>query len=71
LAGWIARLLGQLPDCLFVAEDTFAREQGWEITTTTGRFGIGARSYRDPRFSQRAAAARTGPEGTQGRAGEL
>jgi hypothetical protein len=62
LAGWIAPLQQQLSDCLFADEDTFARGHGWEITKITGRFGFGARSYRDPRFSQRVAAARQGPE---------
>jgi hypothetical protein len=54
LAGWIARLQRQLSDRLFAAEDAFAREHEWEITRTTGRFGFGTRSYRDPRFGQRS-----------------
>jgi hypothetical protein len=66
LAGWIARFQRQLCDRLFAGEDAFAREHGWEITQTTGRFGFGARSYRDPRFGARAAA-RQGPECTGGR----
>ena len=24
--------------------------QGWTVTASTGRFGFGARTYRDPRF---------------------
>jgi hypothetical protein len=53
LARWIARLKRHLSDRLFAGEDALAREHGWEITTSTGRFGLGARNYRDPRFSQR------------------
>jgi hypothetical protein len=56
LAGWIARLQRQLSDRVFADGDTFACEQGWEITKTTGRFGFSARGYRDPRFGQRATA---------------
>jgi hypothetical protein len=56
LAAWIAQLQRQLSDRLFAEGDTFARGQGWEITKSTGRFGFGARIYRDPRFGQRAAA---------------
>jgi hypothetical protein len=67
LAAWIARLQRQLSDRVFAGGDAFAREHGWEITKTTGRFGFCARNYRDPRFSQRAAAGRQGPECTVGR----
>jgi hypothetical protein len=67
LAEWIARLQQQLSDRLFADADAFAREHGWQITKTTGRSGFGARSYRDPRFGQRAAAARQGPEYNGGR----
>jgi hypothetical protein len=67
LARWIARLQQQLSDSGFTDGDAFASEHGWQITKTTARFGFGARSYRDPRFGQRAAAARLGPESTGGR----
>jgi hypothetical protein len=67
LAGWIAELQRQVSSCVFADGDAFAYEHGWQITKTTGRFGFGAHSYRDPRFSQRAAVARQGPEGTGGR----
>jgi hypothetical protein len=59
-AGWVARLLRQLSDRVFADGDAFARENGWEITKTTGRFGFGARSYRDPRFGPRTAAGSQG-----------
>ena len=63
-AGWVARLLRQLSDRVFAGSDAFARENGWEITKTTGWFGFGARSYRDPRFGPRPKAARQGAEYT-------
>jgi hypothetical protein len=37
--------------------DAFAEQAGWATTKTAGRFGFGARIYRDPRFAQRQAAA--------------
>jgi hypothetical protein len=61
-AGWVARLLRQLSDRVFAGGDVFALRNGWEITKTTGRFGFGARSYRDPRFGPRTAAASQGTE---------
>jgi hypothetical protein len=61
----LARLQQQLSDCVFCAGDAFARGNGWEITKTTGRFGFGARSYRDPRFGPGAATAHRGPECTR------
>jgi hypothetical protein len=63
-AGWLARLQRRLSDRVFAAGDAFARQNRWQITKTTGRFGFGARSYRDPRFGPRAATARRGPEYT-------
>jgi hypothetical protein len=35
------------------AGDVAAKQYGWTVTETTGRFGFGARSYRDPRFDGR------------------
>jgi hypothetical protein len=67
LEGWIAQLQRQLSGRLFAGGDAFAREHRWEITKTTGRFGFGARTYRDPRFSQRVATARQSPECADGR----
>ena len=63
-AGRVARLLRQLSDRVLAGGDAFARENRWEITKTTGRFGFGARSYRDPRFGPCTAAARQRPEYT-------
>jgi len=58
----IARLQRQLSDRLFAKGDAFARERGWEITKSTGRFGFGSRTYRDPRSGQDDAAGQ-GKEG--------
>jgi hypothetical protein len=63
LGAWMARLQRLLSDRLFAQGDAFAREQGWETTKSTGRFGFGARSYRDSRFGQRGVA-RQGEECT-------
>lgn len=32
--------------------DAFALQAGWTLTRTTGRFGFGSRTYRDPRFDR-------------------
>ena len=37
-----------MSDRLHADGDALARERGWTITTTTGRFGFGGRVYRDP-----------------------
>lgn len=56
LAAWVARLQRLLSDRMFAEGDAFAREQGWESTKSTGRFGFGTRIYRDPRFGLRPTA---------------
>jgi hypothetical protein len=55
---WIAQRQHQFSDHLHADGDAFARERGWTITTTTGRFGFGGRVYRDPRFDHLAVDAR-------------
>ncbi len=40
-----------------VPEATDARARGWTVTESTGRLGMGARTYHDPRFSTRPRAA--------------
>jgi hypothetical protein len=59
-AGIVARILAwalhhprALSDQLHAAADERARQYGWEITKSTGRFGFAARTYRDPRFDER------------------
>jgi hypothetical protein len=53
----ITRLQHRLSDRVHARGDTFAGQAGWTTTKTTGRFGFGARVYRDPRFGQRHAKA--------------
>jgi hypothetical protein len=67
LARWIARLQQPLSDRLFADADAFAREHGWQLTRTTGQFGFGARTYRDPRFGQHPAAPDSGLSPRPGR----
>jgi hypothetical protein len=50
LSAWIGRRQRELSDRVHACGDQRASRQGWEIATSTGRFGFGARSYRDPRF---------------------
>jgi hypothetical protein len=57
VSAWIARRQRQFSDHLHADGDALARDRGWTIAKTTGRFGFGGRVYRDPRFDQRAADA--------------
>jgi hypothetical protein len=54
---WIRRIQERLSDRMHDRGDAFAEQAGWTTTKTTGRFGFGARVYRDPRFGQRQAKA--------------
>jgi hypothetical protein len=60
VAAWIAQRQRQFSDQLHADGDALARERGWTITTTTGRFGFSGRVYRDPRFDQLADDGRRG-----------
>jgi hypothetical protein len=53
ISGWIGRRQQELSDRVHAAGDAAARQHGWTVTATTGGFGFGARSYRDPRFDDR------------------
>jgi hypothetical protein len=53
MSAWIGRCQRRLSDRMHAAEDEHARLQGWEVKKSTGRFGFGARTYRDPRFDDR------------------
>jgi hypothetical protein len=53
----ITRLQQRLSDRVHARGDAFAEQAGWTTTTTRGRFGFGARVYRDPRFGQRRTEA--------------
>jgi hypothetical protein len=61
---WITRLRRRLSDRVHAGGDAVAGQAGWAITTATGRFGFGARVYRDPRFGQRHAEARRAAQPT-------
>jgi hypothetical protein len=54
LAAWAVRPLERLSDRIHAGGEAIARQHGWEITRATGRLGLGARTYHDPRFTQRA-----------------
>ena len=54
----IERLRRRLCDRMFAAGDAFAHEHRWTVATAPGRFGFGARIYRNPRFDQRKAQDR-------------
>jgi hypothetical protein len=53
MPAWIGRRQRELSDPVYAAGDAAARQHGWTVTATTGRFGFGGRSYRDPRFDNR------------------
>jgi hypothetical protein len=52
-SAWVRRRQGELSDRVHAAADERARRYGWEVAGSTGRFGFGARTYRDPRFEGR------------------
>jgi hypothetical protein len=52
ISAWIGRRQQERSDRLHASGDKFAAEAGWTVTTSTGRLGFGARTYRDPRFDQ-------------------
>jgi hypothetical protein len=47
------------------AGDERARSHGWTVIETTGRFGFGARIYRDPRFGAPRPALAAAPAARQ------
>ncbi len=53
ISRWVRRRQSELSARVHVAGDERARQHGWTVTQTTGRFGLGARVYRDPRFDDR------------------
>jgi hypothetical protein len=65
IAAWISRWIGrrqrQLSDQLQAAGDERARHHDWEVMESTGRFGFGVRTYRDPCLNNRrqSCSART------------
>lgn len=53
LLATLRRRQRHLSDRVHAAGDALAAGHGWTITQTTGTFGFGARTYRDPRFDRR------------------
>jgi hypothetical protein len=53
LALWVRSRQRELSTRVHAAGDERARQYGWEVVESTGRFGFGARTYRDPRFEDR------------------
>jgi hypothetical protein len=45
--------------------DARACAQGWTVTRSAGRFGFGARTYRDPRMNSLAARGKAARNGVQ------
>ena len=68
LAALIAQHQRRLPDRLYANGDAVARQDGWDITVTTGRFGFSGHICRDHRFTTRAPRHPAG-HGLAGRAG--
>lgn len=52
--GWIGRLIEDLEDRIFAADDARARARGWQVTRRPSGF---ARLYRDPRWDLASACA--------------
>jgi hypothetical protein len=52
IVGWIGAWQQAISDRVHADDDAFARAQGWTVTASTGRFGFGTRTYRDPRFDR-------------------
>jgi hypothetical protein len=66
ISAWVRRCQHELSARTHAAGDDRARQYGWTVTETTGRFGFHARSYRDPRFDnrRRQPVPEAGPLGT-------
>ncbi|MGH3158342.1 MAG: hypothetical protein ACRDNF_17460 [Streptosporangiaceae bacterium] len=54
VADWIGTQQQAVSDRAHASGDARAVARGWTVTTSTGRLGFGARTYRDPRFDSRA-----------------
>jgi len=53
ISAWARRHQRDLSDRIHASADERARRHGWEVNKSTGRFGFGTRTYRDPRFDDR------------------
>ena len=67
----ITRLQHRLSDRVHARGDALAGQAGWTTTEMTGRFGFGARVYRDPRFGQRQPEASRSAQPTGAGGGRL
>lgn len=59
---WLRVRLARIGERAFAATDSFARKQGWQITSTHAGLG---RRYRDPRFDSLAPCSRCRSRGTR------
>jgi hypothetical protein len=65
MSAWVRRQQRALSARVHVAGDERARSHGWTVTETTGRFGFGARIYRDSRFGAPRPALAAAPAAQQ------
>jgi len=59
LAAWLGRKQEALSTCVHAAGDSRMARRGLTVTSSTGRFGFGARTYRHPGFDRLQSADRT------------
>ena len=52
LSRWIGMRQQEVSDRTYASGDALCRSQGWTVARRTGRFGFGAREYRNPRFTR-------------------
>jgi hypothetical protein len=52
LSGWTGPRQQEISDRPHASGDALCRSQRWTVAHRTGRFGLGAREYRDPRFTR-------------------
>jgi hypothetical protein len=59
LAAWLGRKQEALSTCVHAAGDSRMARRGLTVSSSTGRFGFGARTYRHPGFDRLPSADRT------------
>jgi hypothetical protein len=59
LAAWLGRKQEALSTCVHAAGDSRMARRDLTVTSSTGRFGFGARTYRHPGFDRLQSADRT------------
>jgi hypothetical protein len=60
---WLKTRIARLGEGVFATTDTYARQQGWQITSTQAGLG---RRYRHPGFDTLATCSRCHSRGTDG-----